>query len=241
MSRRGSYIGGHKVIGPRSIHSADTLKGRFPRPLNPEQILLKKERLEKQKKVAEKSARLQRDRGAGEAARKAKRELKRQLPTAMPRRPRGPPEKIAEREEAIVRRRAVQDAKMAKIEVVHRKRIRKIDPRPEEVESSDSLIFTPGEINALKRHLTGYEKLVAGKVLANTKARRHFLDVSSGRARAETVHEIAFIKYRRWQAEEHANGSAGAVLESSIGERVYPDHVWEKLKHARWRLPSGSC
>jgi uncharacterized protein YifE (UPF0438 family) len=96
--------------------------------------------------------------------------------------------------------------------------------------------LTPAERALLKKHLAGYEKLVSGEAPANTEARRHFIAVTRGQAKAKTPHEIAFIKYRRWQAAQRTNTeTTGTTIDA--GQAAYPDHVWNKLKDARW--PKG--
>lgn len=103
---------------------------------------------------------------------------------------------------------------------------------------SDDVEFTIAEQELLRQHLGGYERLASGKAPANTEARRHFISVIQGHARAETQHEIAFMKYRCWQAQQRATlPDTGADDSLGVGQAEYPDHVWNKLKNAKW--PKG--
>jgi len=102
----------------------------------------------------------------------------------------------------------------------------------------DDVEFTVAEQELLRQHLRGYERLASGKAPANTEARRHFIAVLQGHVRAETLHEIAFMKYRRWQAQQRATlHNTGADEELGVGQAAYPDHVWNKLKNSKW--PKG--
>ncbi len=56
--------------------------------------------------------------------------------------------------------------------------------------------ITDDEQVLLDRYLWFYQALASGQRLPATDAQRHFVDVSAGKATAETVHEIAYLKHR---------------------------------------------
>jgi hypothetical protein len=59
--------------------------------------------------------------------------------------------------------------------------------------------FTQEEKALLRRYLASYRSLVAGRLPANTPARRRFVEVAKGRLRPVAIHEVAFVK---WQMAE---------------------------------------
>jgi hypothetical protein len=61
--------------------------------------------------------------------------------------------------------------------------------------------FTREEEELLNRYLSGYRKLVAGLLLADTPARQRFIQVAAGRLAPLGVHEIAFVKWQMWTCQ----------------------------------------
>ncbi len=58
--------------------------------------------------------------------------------------------------------------------------------------------FSEEEKALLRRYLRSYRNLVAGRIPANTAARKRFVEVAEGRRRSEAIHEIAFVKWQMW-------------------------------------------
>lgn len=56
--------------------------------------------------------------------------------------------------------------------------------------------LTAHETALLRKHRSFYDALARGDRQPRTQAQKHFVAVSSGRAKAETPHEIAYVKVR---------------------------------------------
>jgi uncharacterized protein YifE (UPF0438 family) len=61
--------------------------------------------------------------------------------------------------------------------------------------------LTDEERDLLGRYLRFYKALARRQRTPKTEAQQHFVEVMAGRARAETIHEIAYIKHRRIHAQ----------------------------------------
>lgn len=59
------------------------------------------------------------------------------------------------------------------------------------------LRLSPEEKELIKKHLQFYEDLDNSKRVATTEEQKQFMRVCSGDKRPTTVHERAYIKYRR--------------------------------------------
>jgi len=88
------------------------------------------------------------------------------------------------------------------------------------------------EENALiGRHLPFYEALARGDRRPTSKAQERFVAVFSGRARAESAHEMAYLKYRRRRNEERKEGESQTpqTPETEPGQYNYPNSVGDKF------------
>jgi uncharacterized protein YifE (UPF0438 family) len=99
--------------------------------------------------------------------------------------------------------------------------------RDEEVTQMDQLYeLTAAERNLVNNNIDFYTSLSSGKRKPKTEAQRHFLLVCKGKAKANTMHELAFIKYRMeliaFQKEEKKRKEHG-VREF---EPDHPDGTW---------------
>jgi len=91
------------------------------------------------------------------------------------------------------------------------------------------------EQNLLDKYLWFYMELKEEKRPATTKAQKHFLDVIKGRAKAETPHEIAFIKFLKLQVIENKEKLKNKTDNLTLpGEYAYPDEKWDKMKDSTW-------
>ena len=65
-----------------------------------------------------------------------------------------------------------------------------------------SVELTDEERALLERYFGFYEDLESGARVPTTEAQKHFVEVTRGKARAETVHEMAYAKHMRLRAQD---------------------------------------
>jgi uncharacterized protein YifE (UPF0438 family) len=63
--------------------------------------------------------------------------------------------------------------------------------------SDPSLTLTEDEKELLRRYLPFYRALESGRRKPSTQAQEHFVAVCEGGTKAETQHELAYVKYMR--------------------------------------------
>jgi hypothetical protein len=87
--------------------------------------------------------------------------------------------------------------------------------------------FTQEERALLARYLASYKRLAAGRLPANTAARRRFVDVAKGRLAPVAIHEVAFVKWQMYEGlRPYAPiGPAPVAVEAGIlaAPRAAPD------------------
>ncbi len=67
---------------------------------------------------------------------------------------------------------------------------------------SPTVELTDEEQALLDRHFSFYEDLESGARVPTTEAQEHFVEVIRGKARAQTVHEMAYAKHMRLRAQD---------------------------------------
>jgi uncharacterized protein YifE (UPF0438 family) len=94
------------------------------------------------------------------------------------------------------------------------------------------LTLTEEEQMLIDRYLDFYNELATGKRAPKTEAQKHFVAMCSGRAKAETEHELAFAKYRRIRVRQKE-----LEKQSEVGipyfEDGYPRADW--CKRSDWK------
>jgi hypothetical protein len=96
--------------------------------------------------------------------------------------------------------------------------------------------LTEEEQALLDRWLPFHQALARGERRPTTPAQEHFVAVFQGRARAETPHEWAYLKWRRAAAEVPPGGPEPDGPEVPPGQHRYPPRMDEKFDQ-RWEDP----
>ena len=100
------------------------------------------------------------------------------------------------------------------------------------MEEKSSLDRTVEEETLLEKHLAFYEALASGQREPNTAAQQHFVSVCQGRAKATTLHELAYVKYRMWRMQQTGPLQADGGDIDEFGEGV-PRPGWFTEADAR--------
>jgi len=66
----------------------------------------------------------------------------------------------------------------------------------------DQESLSPAEQSLIEEHLDFYRSLDDATRSPDTEAQRHFVAVCRARAKAETDHELAYVKYRMLEAQQ---------------------------------------
>lgn len=93
--------------------------------------------------------------------------------------------------------------------------------------------LTDYERELIDKHLSFYRALATGKRKPTTGAQKHFVAMCEGRAKAETVHEFAYVKYMRIQrAYEEKEYSRGIPeYEEGLPRQGWcTDNDWKKMR-----------
>lgn len=95
--------------------------------------------------------------------------------------------------------------------------------------------LTPEEAALIERYLDFYRALDRGDRRAESPAQYHFVEVCRCRAKAETVHEVAYFKYRMLSAGRRAESEDESSAIDEIGEGVpkpgwFTDEDWKRMR-----------
>jgi hypothetical protein len=98
-----------------------------------------------------------------------------------------------------------------------------------------STSLTDRERQLIYKYLEFYKALALGKRRPTTEAQKRFVAVTGGRARAESEHEVAYIKWKRLQrtapkAPESDPEKWDWRTAAPEGLREYPPEMQEKFK-----------
>ena len=101
-------------------------------------------------------------------------------------------------------------------------------------ENSVSLELTADEVSLIERHLDFYRSLDSGQRAPATEAQRHFVAVCQCQAKADSIHEVAYLKYKMLAARQRLIMESGPTI-SEFAEGVpmpgwFTDEGWKRMR-----------
>lgn len=106
-------------------------------------------------------------------------------------------------------------------------------------DSDDPYALTPEEQKLLDEHMQFYHDLETGHRQPETQAQKHFVRMTLGQAVAETPHEMAYAKYMRKRAQQHAAESHESRDPSEGPTEEWGDReAWKQMRgreYGFWR------
>ncbi len=101
------------------------------------------------------------------------------------------------------------------------------------VDSNEQL--TPELAKLIERYLEFYRSLDNGDRSPMTAAQQHFVAVCRGQMKAETAHEVAYVKYRMLKAKQCPAVENGLSGVEGFGEGVpkpgwFSDEGWKRMR-----------
>lgn len=102
-------------------------------------------------------------------------------------------------------------------------------------EKAASFDLTPEELSLIKQHLDFYRSLDIGQRAPTTAAQRHFVAVCQCEAKADSVHEVAYLKYKMFAARQRleAPGEQQGIDEFAEGVPSpgwFTDEDWKRMR-----------
>ncbi|MEX2142445.1 MAG: DUF413 domain-containing protein [Pirellulales bacterium] len=98
-----------------------------------------------------------------------------------------------------------------------------------------SLQLTPEEAALIDRYFGFYRALDIGQRLPESEAQRHFVEVCRCQAKATSLHEIAYFKFRMLAKVQHDEPVDAAQRIDEFGEGVpqpgwFTDDGWKRMR-----------